>query len=231
MAVSAARDDRAALLHQRLRQDAGVVDHGALVQAEFRPQRLAKRHSLGGYDVHQRPALQPWENGRVEFLGQRLVICQNHATTGATQRLVRCGGADVGVRHRRRVHARGDQTGVVRHVHQEVGSNLIGHGANTSEVDRARIGAAAGDDHLRALGPGELLQLLVIKQAIILAHAVLHGAEPLTRQVGRCPVRQMAAGGQRHAEDAVARLQQGQEHSLVRLRARMRLHVGEPGTE
>ena len=38
---------------------------------------------------------------------------------------------------------------------------------------------------------------------------------------------QMAAGREAHAQDRVARLQQGQEHRLIGLRARMRLHIGE----
>ncbi len=44
-------------------------------------------------------------------------------------------------------------------------------------------------------------------------------------------VRQVAAGGEAHAEDRVARLQQGEEHRLVRLRAGMRLDVGELAAE
>ena len=70
-------------------------------------------------------------------------------------------------------------------------------------------------------------QLLVVQQPVVAAHAVLHGAEPLAGQVGRRAVGQVAAGGEAHAQDRVARLQQRQQHRLVRLRAGMRLHVGE----
>jgi hypothetical protein len=44
-------------------------------------------------------------------------------------------------------------------------------------------------------------------------------------------VGEVPAMRQRHAEDGVARLQQGQVHGLVGLRARMRLHVGVVGAE
>ena len=44
-------------------------------------------------------------------------------------------------------------------------------------------------------------------------------------------VREVAAGVEAHAEDRVARLQQRQEHGLVRLRAGMRLDVGELAAE
>ena len=41
----------------------------------------------------------------------------------------------------------------------------------------------------------------------------------------------MAAGGERHAEDGVARLEQRQEHRLVRRRPCMRLHIGKAAAE
>ena len=75
------------------------------------------------------------------------------------------------------------------------------------------------------------LQLLVVEQPVVAPDAVLHGAEPLAGQVGRGAVGQVAAGGEAHAQDRVARLQQRQEHRLVRLRAGMRLDVGEVAAE
>ena len=61
--------------------------------------------------------------------------------------------------------------------------------------------------------------------------AVGDDLEPLARQVDRRAVGQVAAVRQRHAEDRVARLEHGEENRLVRLRARMRLDVGEFGVE
>ena len=81
---------------------------------------------------------------------------------------------------------------------------------------------------LRARQP---FQLLIVQQPVVAPDAVLHGAEPLARQIGRRAVGQVAAGGEAHAQDRVARLQQGEERRLVRLRARMRLHVGERAGE
>ena len=69
---------------------------------------------------------------------------------GPAQRLVRRGGDDVGVLAGVRVQARRHQAGEVRHVHQEDGAHRIGDLAEAAEVDDARVGAAAGDDHLRA---------------------------------------------------------------------------------
>jgi hypothetical protein len=53
----------------------------------------------------------------------------------------------------------------------------------------------------------------------------------LPDRFGRRAVGQVAAGGERHAEDGVAGLQQRQQHRLVGLRAGMRLHVGEGAAE
>ena len=99
---------------------------------------------------------------------------------------------------RRGVEPGGDQAGEMGHIHQQIGADLVGDGADPGEVDDARIGRAAGNDHFRPLGPGQALQFLVIEKPIIPAHAVLDGAEPLAGKVGRGAVGQMAAGGERH---------------------------------
>ncbi len=52
-------------------------------------------------------------------------------------------------------------------------------------------------------------------------------AEPFAGQVGGRAVRQVPAGIEAHAQKRVAGLEQGEEHRLIGLRARMRLHVGE----
>ena len=74
---------------------------------------------------------------------------------------------------------------------------------------------------------GHLGDLVVVDQVVVLAHLVGHRLEPLARLVGRAAVGQVAAGGQVHAHEGVARLQQGHEHRLVGLGARVRLDVGE----
>ncbi len=93
------------------------------------------------------------------------------------------------------------------------------------EVDLARIGRAAGDDEC---GPALVRQprdLVEVDPAVLAAHAVLHRIEPLAGEVGRRPVGQVPAGGERHAEHRVARLAERHEGRLVGLRAGMRLDV------
>jgi hypothetical protein len=70
-----------------------------------------------------------------------------------------------------------------------------------------------------------------VDQVVVGPHAVLDGVEPLARLVGRRAVGQVAAGGEAHAHDRVARLEQRQMTRLVGLRRRVRLDVGEAAAE
>jgi hypothetical protein len=116
---------------------------------ELRLQRFTEGNGLGGDDMHQRSALQAREDGRIELLGQILVIGQDHAAARAAQRLVRRGGGDMAMRERRRMLAAGNEAGDVGHVDHEIGADRIGDLAETLPVPDAGIGGAAGDDQLR----------------------------------------------------------------------------------
>ena len=112
---------------------------------------------------------------------------------------------------------RGDQAGEMRHVDHQIGADAVGDLAEAREVDDARIGRAAGDDHRGLVLLGEPLDLVVIDAVIVGAHAVLHGVEPFAGEVGRRAVGEMAAGSEAETHDGVAGLQQRQHHGLVRL--------------
>ena len=200
---------------QHLAQRLGVLHHGARVGLELRPQRLAERHRLGGDDVHQRAALHAGEDGRVDLLGEVLLVGEDHGAARAAQGLVRGRGDDVRVRERRGMRAAGDQPGEVRHVDHQVGADLVGDLAEGGEVDDARIGAAAGDDHLRPVLAREAPHLVHVDAVVLAAHRVGHHLEPLARQVDRRAVRQMPAGRQRQPHEGVARLHQRHERGLV----------------
>ena len=156
---------------------------------------------------------------------------QNHAAARAAQGLVGRGGDDMRVRQRAGEQLRRHQAGEMRHIDHEIRADLVRDFADAGKVDEARIGRPAGDDQLRLFGAGEVFEFLIIQDPVFLADAVLDRAEPFSRQVGRRAVRQMAAGGEAHAQHGVAGLQQRQEHRLVGLRAGVRLHVGEGAAE
>ena len=88
----------------------------------------------------------------------------------------------------------GDQAGEVRHVHHEVGADLVGHLANAGEVDGARIGGAAGDDQLRPFGARQPFQFVVVEQSV-LARARRNAPRGTTCPTGSAARR--ASGGRR----------------------------------
>ncbi len=139
---------------------------------------------------------------------------------------MRGGGGDMGVRERAGVEARRHQAREMGHVDQQISAHAVGNRAHPGKVDHPRDGAAACDDHLGFVFAGQGLDLVVIQRQVLLAHAVLHGVEPLARLVRCGTVRQMAPGIQAHSQDGVAGLHERQEHPLVRLGPRVRLDVG-----
>ena len=148
----------------------------------------------------------------------------------AAQGLVGGRGDHVRVFQRARVDAGGDQAGDVRHVHEQVGTDLVGDGAEARPVDHLRVGRETSHDHLRLVLQGQALDFVVVDQALVV-HAVLHGVEQLARGIHLGTVGEVAAVGQAHAEDGVTRLQQREVHGLVGLRTAVRLHVGVIGAE
>ena len=112
-----------------------------------------------------------------------------------------------------------------------MGADRVGDGAEAGKVDGPGIGRPAADDQPRPVLLSQPLDLVEIDAGVFAPDAVLHGIEPLARQVGRRAVGEMAAGGERHAHDRIARLAQGQHHALVGLGAGMRLDIGEGAVE
>ncbi len=117
------------------------------------------------------------------------------------------------------------------HVHHQKRADFIGDFAEAFEIDLTRVRGRAGEDELRLFAMGDLAHLVVIDQVIVGAHAVRHRLKPLAGNVDRRAVGQVAAAGEIHAEKFVARLQQREEHRLVGVGARVRLHVGEGAVE
>ena len=177
--------------------------------------------------MHQRAALHAREHRGIELLRQFLIVGEDGAAARPAQRLVRRRGDDVGMRERARMHAAGHEAGEMRHVDHKIGAHLIGDLAEAAEIDDARIGRAAGDDHFRPVLLGEPLDLLHVDQVIVAPHAIGHRLEPAAGQIDWRAVGQMAAGGKIEPHEGVARLHQRHEHFGVGRRAGMRLHVGE----
>ena len=119
----------------------------------------------------------------------------------------------------------------VRHVRDHRRADALGHFADAGEIDHARVGAGAHHDHLRLVLVGQALELVVVDPLVVLPHAVGHDGVELAGEIQRMAVREVAAVREVHAEDGVAGLEQREVDRHVRLRARVRLHVGVLGAE
>ena len=129
------------------------------------------------------------------------------------------------------MRAAGDEAGEMRHVDHKIGADLVGDFAETAEIDDARIGRAAGDDHLGPVLFGEPFDLVHVDEMVLAADAIGHDLEPLARHVDRRAVGEMAAGGEVQPHEGIAGLHQRHEHFGIGGGAGMRLDVGEAAAE
>ena len=163
--------------------------------------RLARDHVL------ERAALLAGEDGRVDLL-RVLLAAEDQPAARAAERLVDGGRDDVGVRHRVRVQAGGDEPGEVRHVDHQVGADLVGDLAEAREVEHARVGRPAGEQQLRPPLAGDPRDLVHVDQVVVRRDLVGRDVVQAAGDVDLHAVGEVAAVRQREAHDRVARLQQ-----------------------
>ena len=111
-------------------------------------------------------------------------------------------------------------------VHHHQRAHLVADGADAREVEDAGISACARDDHLGLAFEGDALHLVIVDGLRLLGDAVGNDVEKGARKVDGRAVRQMSAVREVHPHDGIAGLEHGEIDGKVRLRARMRLHVG-----
>ena len=129
------------------------------------------------------------------------------------------------------MRAGGDEPCDMGHVDQEPCFDAFGDPCHAFEVDRARIGRAACDQQRRVHLAGPDLNPVIVEQAARAVHAVVMGVEPPPRKVRPGAVAEVPARREVETQDPVSGLQEREEHRLIRLRARVRLHVGVSGTK
>ena len=124
--IGSAGNNVEALVGQRLRQHLGVGHNLPRVILEAGLHGFVEAHRLGRNDVHQRTALHSRKHNLVDRR-RILGLGEDQPGTRAAQRLVRGGGDNLRVRHRRRMRPARHQSGKVRHVHQVERANLVGN--------------------------------------------------------------------------------------------------------
>jgi len=153
-------------------------------------------------------------------------VGEDQPAARAAKGLVGGGGDKVGVRERIGMDACRHHAGDVRHVDGQVGADGFGDLPEPREVDDARIGAGAGNDHSGSVLAGQISYLLVIDGLGVALHPVGDHLEELAGKACRTPVSQMTAMTEIHSQDRVAGLEHGKVHGHIGLGTGMRLHVG-----
>ena len=129
------------------------------------------------------------------------------------------------------MHTPHDQSGDVRHIGNQVGTDLIRNLPPALEIPETWVGRGTGNDHLRAYVAHLCGDPVEIQNLGVGVHAVVHEAVPASREVDGAAVGQMSALVEIEGHHRVARLQQRVIDGHVHLRAAERLHVGVLGAE
>ena len=140
-------------------------------------------------------------------------------------------GDDVSVLHRVLQQASCDQTSRVSHIDQQDGTYCVGDLAHALVVPLTAVGRTTTDDQLRLVLQGQLLHLVVVHAARLAAEVIADVVVENTRRVYSATVREVAALIEVQAHEGVARLQDGEQYSLVGLCTRVGLHVDKLSAE
>ena len=148
MAIRPARDDAVTALLKRSGQRSGVSHHLVGVIAKLLGHGQAEGHGLPRHEVHVHRALHPREDGGINLVGEFLPA-EDDPATGTTERFISGESNEIGVGYRGGIRSTSYQPGVVSHISQEIGANLICDLAEFGEVNSHGISTAPADDHLR----------------------------------------------------------------------------------
>ncbi len=190
---------------------------------------LAETNRLSSNHVLERAALGAGENRGIDRLS-KLGLTKNQAAARTTQRLVRRGGHEIGVRNRRRMDPRCHEAGDVGDVRQQERTVFFGDLSETGEVDFAGISRGADGDHLRFLALRHFFHLVVINPTVR-ADAVMHDGVKFAGKIRGVAVRQVSAVRKIHGKNLITRLDRCEIDGRVRLAAGVRLDVRMIGAE
>ncbi len=228
--VGTAGDDAESQVGEGSGEGLGVDGDLLLIFTEGRLHGFLEADGFGSDGVHERAALDAGEGEFVDLFGEG-GAAEDQAAARAAQGLVSGGGDDIGVGHGAGVHAGGDKTRDMSHIHEEKGVHGLGDGGDALEVNDAGIGAGAGDDHLGFVLVGKLFDFVVVDALVILANAIGDELVHAAGKIERMAVGEVAAVGEIHAENGVAGLESGHIDADVGGGAGVGLDVGVFGAE
>ncbi len=153
-----------------------------LVGPELLTQGLLQGDRLSGDDMHQGAALEPGKEVLVE--NRRIgLLTHDHAATGTPEGFVGCGGDELGVRDRRGMEFGGDESGGMRDVRHEDRPDLFGDLFECGKIESPGVGTPTNHNHLRFVGPGQLLHLREVNPFRLRMHPIVDDAEEAAGEV------------------------------------------------
>lgn len=190
---------------------------------------------LGGQSsdlVVVRTALQTGEHSEVDSV-LKLLLAEDDAGAGSSQRLVGRGGHDVAVGEGVVHELSGNESTVVSDIGHQESANGVSDLTETREIKITRITRRAGDQKLGLELSNINRQLVVVDEQSLFIHIVVLGFEVDGAGVqllglGVVTVGQVTSVGQREAHKFVTRLQQSREDLEIGGTATERLHVDVP---
>ena len=93
------------------------------------------------------------------------------------------------------VDASGHETGEMRHIHEQFGTDLVGDLTKRFEIDNAWIGRSPGKDHLGLVLARQVTHLVEVDAMSVWPNAIGNDVEPFAGLVDRRAVGEMPAGG------------------------------------
>ncbi len=187
------------------RQCFRILNDLALVLFELFREGFLKSYSLGGNDMHEGTALGTREHTTSQNLGVPL-LAHNQTAPGPPKGFVGGRGHKLADRYRCRVITRCDQTGDVGDIAHNDCPDLIGRLAEGGEIDDPGISAGADDNHFGLMLLRQIHHLVVIDRFRCAIDTVGDDAVIFTGKIGGAAMGQMAAMGEIHPQNCVARL-------------------------
>ena len=207
-----------------------ILHHIGGVFLELGLEGFGEANGLGRDHVHEGTTLAAREHGGVDGL-HVFGFAEDQTTTRSAESFVGRRGDEICVRNRGRMHAAGHESGNVGDVGEQVGADRAGDLTHALKINDPRVGRSADGDHLRLFAFGNGCEFIVVDVTGFLVYAVLHEVVEFAGEVGGITVGEVPPVSEVHAENFVARLQNGRVDREVGLGAGVRLHVGVLGPE
>jgi putative ATPase len=230
MRIGTAGDELQTVIDECFAERFGIFDDVLLILLKGRFKRFLESDGLCRDDVHQGSSLNSGEYGRIDF-SSVFFFTEDDAASRPAERLVRRRRHEVGIRDGIHMETRRDESGDVSHIDKEQCPDLIGDFTELRKIKLARVGARAGDDHLRLHFESALANILIINLLRIGHDLICFRMEILSGDVDFHTVRQVTAVRKVKTQDRIAGIEHREVDGKVRGRAGVRLHVGVFRTE